>query len=158
MAIKTYKPTTPSRRHMTVSAFEGIDKKAKPERALTEVLKKHAGRNSYGRITVRHHGGGNKQKYRIIDFKRDKEGKATVLNLQYDPNRSANIALVEYEDKERRYIIAPNGLNVGDVVDIKRPKDSPVFLNIGGRRWFDGRMGTSNKQVAVKIGETYYKA
>ena len=72
MAIKTYKPTTPSRRHMTVSAFEGIDKKAKPERKLTEVLKKNAGRNSYGRITVRHHGGGNKQKYRIIDFKRDK--------------------------------------------------------------------------------------
>ena len=98
MAIKTYKPTTPSRRHMTVSAFEGIDKKAKPERALTEVLKKHAGRNSYGRITVRHHGGGNKQKYRIIDFKRDKEGKATVVNLQYDPNRSANIALIADAD------------------------------------------------------------
>ena len=110
MAIKTYKPTTPSRRHMTVSAFEGIDKKAKPERSLTEVLSKHAGRNSYGRITVRHRGGGNKQKYRIIDFKRDKEGKATVVNLQYDPNRSANIALIEYEDGERRYILAPNGL------------------------------------------------
>ena len=116
MAIKTYKPTTPSRRHMTVSAFEGIDKKAKPERALTEVLKKHAGRNSYGRITVRHHGGGNKQKYRVIDFKRDKEGKATVLNLQYDPNRSANIALIEYEDGERRYILAPNGLKAGHVI------------------------------------------
>ena len=97
MAIKTFKPTTLSRRHMTVSAFEGIDKKAKPERSLTEVLSKHAGRNSYGRITVRHRGGGNKQKYRIIDFKRDKEGKATVVNLQYDPNRSANIALIEYE-------------------------------------------------------------
>ena len=116
MAIKTFKPTTPSRRHMTVSAFEGIDKKAKPERALTEVLKKNAGRNSYGRITVRHHGGGNKQKYRIIDFKRDKEGKATVVNLQYDPNRSANIALIEYEDGERRYILAPNGLKAGDKV------------------------------------------
>ena len=116
MAIKTYKPTTPSRRHMTVSAFEGIDKKAKPERALTEVLKKHAGRNSYGRITVRHHGGGNKQKYRIIDFKRDKEGKATVVNLQYDPNRSANIALIEYEDGERRYILAPNGLKAGHII------------------------------------------
>ena len=116
MAIKTYKPTTPSRRHMTVSAFEGIDKKAKPERALTEVLKKHAGRNSYGRITVRHHGGGNKQKYRIIDFKRDKEGKATVINLQYDPNRSANIALIEYEDGERRYILAPNGLKAGHII------------------------------------------
>ena len=116
MAIKTFKPTTPSRRHMTVSAFEGIDKKAKPERSLTENLKKHAGRNSYGRITVRHRGGGNKQKYRVIDFKRDKEGKATVLNLQYDPNRSANIALIQYEDGEKAYIIAPEGLKVGDKV------------------------------------------
>ena len=92
MAIKTFKPTTPSRRHMTVSAFEGIDKKAKPERSLVESQKKHAGRNSYGRITVRHHGGGNKQKYRIIDFKRDKmDVPATVLRLEYDPNRSAFI-------------------------------------------------------------------
>ena len=105
MAIKTYKPTTPSRRHMTVSAFEGIDKKAKPERSLTENLKKNAGRNSYGRITVRHRGGGNKKKYRIIDFKRDKNGTATVINLQYDPNRSANIALIQYEDGEKRYIL-----------------------------------------------------
>ena len=116
MAIKTYKPTTPSRRHMTVSAFEGIDKKAKPERSLLESLKKNAGRNSYGRITVRHRGGGNKKKYRIIDFKRDKAGKATVINLQYDPNRSANIALLEYEDGERRYILAPVGLKAGSVV------------------------------------------
>ena len=116
MAIKTYKPTTPSRRHMTVSAFEGIDKKAKPERSLLESLKKHAGRNSYGRITVRHRGGGNKKKYRVIDFKRDKTGKATVINLQYDPNRSANIALIEYEDGERRYILAPVGLAAGDKV------------------------------------------
>ena len=117
MAIKTYKPTTPSRRHMTVSAFEGIDKKAKPERKLTEVLKKNAGRNSYGRITVRHHGGGNKQKYRIIDFKRDKmDVPATVLRLEYDPNRSAYIALVEYEDGERRYVIAPVGLTAGDKI------------------------------------------
>jgi len=116
MAIKTYKPTTPSRRHMTVSAFEGIDKKAKPERSLLESLKKHAGRNSYGRITVRHRGGGNKRKYRVIDFKRDKAGKATVLNLQYDPNRSANIALIQYEDGEKRYIVAPHGLKVGDTV------------------------------------------
>ena len=113
MAIKTYKPTTPSRRHMTVSAFEGIDKKARPERSLLETLKRHAGRNSYGRITVRHHGGGNKKKYRIIDFKRDKAGQATVINLQYDPNRSANIALIEYEDGERRYILAPVGLKAG---------------------------------------------
>ena len=118
MAIKTYKPTTPSRRHMTVSAFEGIDKKAKPERALTEVLKKHAGRNSYGRITVRHRGGGNKRKYRVIDFKRDKHDMfANVLRLEYDPNRSANIALLEYEDGERRYILAPVGLNAGDKVE-----------------------------------------
>lgn len=116
MAIKSFKPTTPSRRHMTVSAFEGIDKKARPERKLTESQNKHAGRNSYGRITVRHRGGGNKQKYRIIDFKRDKNGDATVVNLQYDPNRSANIALVEYEDGERRYIIAPNGVKAGHVV------------------------------------------
>ena len=123
MAIKTYKPTTPSRRHMTVSAFEGIDKKAKPERSLTEVLKTHAGRNSYGRITVRHHGGGNRQKYRVIDFKRDKDGKATVVNLQYDPNRSANIALIEYEDGERRYILAPVGLNVGDTIQASAAAD-----------------------------------
>ncbi len=116
MAIKTYKPTTPSRRHMTVSAFEGIDKKAKPERSLLEPLKKHAGRNSYGRITVRHHGGGNKQKYRVVDFKRDKAGKATVINLQYDPNRSANIALIQYEDGEKRYILAPVGLKAGHII------------------------------------------
>ena len=117
MAIRKYKPTTPARRHMTVSKFEGIDKKAKPERSLTEVLKKSSGRNNTGRITVRHQGGGNKRKYRIIDFKRDKEGFATVLRLEYDPNRSANIALVEYEDGERRYILAPVGLNAGDKVE-----------------------------------------
>ena len=116
MAIKSFKPTTPSRRHMTVSAFEGIDKKARPERKLTESQSKHGGRNSYGRITVRHRGGGNKQKYRIIDFKRDKNGDATVINLQYDPNRSANIALVEYSDGERRYIIAPNGVKAGHTI------------------------------------------
>ena len=102
---------------MTVSGFDGVDKKAKPERSLTEVLKKHAGRNSYGRITVRHHGGGNKQKYRIIDFKRDKQDvEGTVLRLEYDPNRSAHIALVEYTDGERRYIVAPQGLGAGDKV------------------------------------------
>jgi len=101
---------------MTVSAFEGIDKKAKPERSLLENKKKNAGRNSYGRITVRHRGGGNKMKYRIVDFKRDKHGKATVVNLQYDPNRSANIALIEYEDGERRYILAPVGLKKGHII------------------------------------------
>ena len=136
MAIKTYKPTTPSRRHMTVSAFEGIDKKAKPERSLTENLKKNAGRNSYGRITVRHRGGGNRRKYRIIDFKRNKlDMPATVLTIEYDPNRSAHIALVQYEDGEKRYIIAPNGLKVGDTVvsgasaDIK-PGNALPLVNI----------------------------
>ena len=117
MSIKTYKPTTPSRRHMSVSGFDGVDKHAKPQKELVEVLKKHAGRNSYGRITVRHQGGGNRKKYRVIDFKRDKmDVTAPVLRLEYDPNRSANIALVEYADGERRYILAPVGLNVGDVI------------------------------------------
>ena len=117
MAIKTYKPYTPARRGMTVSAFEGVDKKAKPERSLVETLKKHSGRNSYGRITVRHRGGGNKRKYRIIDFKRNKlEMPATVQRIEYDPNRSAFIALVKYEDGELRYILAPVGLKPGDQV------------------------------------------
>ena len=117
MSIKTYKPTTPSRRHMSVSGFDGVDKHAKPQKELVEVLKKHSGRNSYGRITVRHQGGGNRKKYRVIDFKRDKmDVPATVLRLEYDPNRSAYIALVEYTDGDRRYILAPVGLNVGDTV------------------------------------------
>ena len=101
---------------MTVSTFEGLSKVA-PERSLLAKKKKNAGRNSYGRITVRHQGGGNRQKYRIIDFKRDRvDAPATVLTLEYDPNRTANIAKVEYEDGERRYIIAPYGLKVGDTV------------------------------------------
>ena len=113
MSIKSFKPTTPSRRQMTVSGFDGIDKKAKPEPSLTESLKKSSGRNSYGHITVRHRGGGNKRKYRVIDFKRDKQGSATVLRLEYDPNRSANIALIQYEDGEKRYILAPVGMKTG---------------------------------------------
>ena len=117
MSIKTFKPTTPSRRQMTVSGFDGIDKKARPEPSLTEPLKKSAGRNSYGRITVRHRGGGNKRKYRIIDFKRDKiDMPATVQRIEYDPNRSAFIALIKYEDGTLSYILAPYGLNVGDQV------------------------------------------
>ena len=117
MAIKKYKPTSPARRQMTVSTFEEITKKT-PERSLLEPLKSTAGRNSYGRITVRHRGGGAKRKYRIIDFKRDKRDmKATVLAIEYDPNRTANIALVQYEDGEKRYIIAPVGLYVGDVIE-----------------------------------------
>jgi large subunit ribosomal protein L2 len=102
---------------MTVSGFDGIDKHARPEKSLTEVQKKNSGRNSYGRITVRHQGGGNRQKYRVIDFKRNKpDMPAKVLRLEYDPNRSAYIALLEYEDGERRYILAPVGLKVGDTV------------------------------------------
>ena len=117
MAVKTFKPYTPARRNMTVSGFEGVDKKAKPERSLVETLKKHAGRNSYGHITVRHHGGGNKRKYRIIDFKRQKfDMPATVQRIEYDPNRSAYIALVKYEDNTLSYILAPYGLKAGDVV------------------------------------------
>ena len=116
MAIRTYKPTSPARRFMSVLTYEEITKKS-PEKSLVEVLKKHSGRNSYGRITVRHQGGGNRKKYRVIDFKRDKmDVPATVLRLEYDPNRSAYIALVEYTDGERRYILAPVGLNVGDTV------------------------------------------
>ena len=117
MSIKTYRPTTPARRQMTVSGFDGIDKHARPEKSLTEVQKKNSGRNSYGRITVRHQGGGNRQKYSVIDFKRNKpDMPAKVLRLEYDPNRSAYIALLEYEDGERRYILAPVGLKVGDTV------------------------------------------
>ena len=117
MAIKTYKPYTPARRGMTVSAFDGVDKKAKPERSLLETLKKNSGRNSYDRITVRHRGGGNKRKYRVIDFRRDKlDMPAVVQRLEYDPNRSAFIALVKYEDGELRYVLAPVGLKAGDTI------------------------------------------
>ena len=116
MAIKTYKPTSPSRRQMTVTDYSKLSKVA-PEKSLLEPLKKNAGRNSYGRITVRHRGGGNRRKYRVIDFKRNKDGmNASVLTLEYDPNRSAFIALVQYEDGEKRYILAPDGLKVGDVI------------------------------------------
>ncbi|MBE6788845.1 MAG: 50S ribosomal protein L2 [Ruminococcaceae bacterium] len=116
MAVKSYKPTTPARRQMTVSDFSQLTKKA-PEKSLLAKNNKTNGRNSYGRITVRHRGGANKRKYRIIDFKRDKAGiPATVIAIEYDPNRSAHIALVEYADKERRYILAPVGLSVGDTV------------------------------------------
>ena len=116
MAIKHYKPTTPGRRGMTTMDYSCLSKVA-PEKSLLEPLKKNAGRNSYGRITVRHRGGGNRRKYRVIDFKRERFGiPATVKTLEYDPNRTAFIALVEYTDGEKRYIIAPVGLNVGDTV------------------------------------------
>ncbi len=115
MPTKKYNPTSPARRFMTVSTFEEITK-FEPERSLLEPMNKTAGRNSYGRITVRHRGGGNKRKYRVIDFKRNKVGAATVIGIEYDPNRSANIALVQYEDGEKRYFIAPNGVTDGQVL------------------------------------------
>ena len=116
MGIKKYKPVTPSLRHRTGYTFEEITK-TEPEKSLIEPLKKHAGRNNQGRITVRHRGGGNKRYYRIIDFKRDKRGiPAKVIAIEYDPNRTARIALLQYADGEKRYIIAPVGLRVGDTV------------------------------------------
>lgn len=116
MGIKHFKPVTPSRRNMTVSTFEEITKKT-PEKSLLAKKNKNAGRNSYGRITVRHQGGGNRQKYRIIDFKRLKDDMpATVIGIEYDPNRSSNIALIQYKDGEKAYILAPLGLKDGDNV------------------------------------------
>lgn len=135
MAIKKYKPTTPGRRGMTVTDYSVLSK-VDPERSLLESKKKHAGRNNTGKITVRHHGGGNRVKYRVIDFKRNKfDVPATVKTLEYDPNRSAFIALVEYEDGTKSYILAPDGLKVGDTImagpnaDIK-PGNALPFENI----------------------------
>ena len=132
MGIKHYRPYTPSRRNMTTSTFEEVTKKT-PEKSLLASKKKNAGRNSYGRITVRHQGGGNRQKYRIIDFKRQKDNvEATVVGIEYDPNRSANIALIEYTDGVKNYILAPNGLKDGDKVvsgenvDIKVGNAMPI--------------------------------
>ncbi len=135
MGIKKYSPTSPARRFMTVSTFEEITKK-EPEKSLLEPLKKQGGRNSYGRITVRHQGGGAKQKYRVIDFKRDKDGiKAKVAAIEYDPNRTANIALLTYADGEKRYIIAPEGLKTGDIIESGenadiRPGNALPLINI----------------------------
>ncbi len=160
MAIKSYRPTTPSRRHMTVTDYRGLSR-VKPEKSLLEPLKKTAGRNSYGRITVRHHGGGNKQKYRVIDFKRDKlDMPATVLTLEYDPNRSAHIALLQYEDGEKRYILAPNDLKVGDVIlsgegaDIKPGnclpiKNIPLGTMIHNIELYPGRGGQLVRSAGV---------
>ena len=152
MAIRNFKPTSPARRFMTVSDFAEVTKKS-PERSLLESLKKNAGRNSYGRITVRHRGGGNRRKYRIIDFKRNKDGMpATVIGIEYDPNRSANIALIQYEDGTKAYIIAPAGLTDGDVVvsgegaDIKPGnalfiRDIPVGTLIHNIELYPGKGG-----------------
>ena len=132
MAVKHFKPYTPSRRNMTVSDFSEITKKT-PEKSLLAKKKEKAGRNSYGRITVRHQGGGNRQKYRIIDFKRNKDDMfAEVIGIEYDPNRSANIALIKYEDGTLSYILAPQGLKDGDKVisgakaDIKPGNCMPI--------------------------------
>jgi len=130
MGIKKYKPTSPGRRNMTVSSFEEITK-TEPEKSLVVSLNKKGGRNSYGRITVRHQGGGEKRKYRIIDFKRDKDGvPATVKAIEYDPNRSANIALLSYADGEKRYILAPYGLKVGDSVESGNNADIKIGNSI----------------------------
>ena len=132
MGMKHFKAYTPSRRNMTVSTFEEITKKT-PEKSLLATKRKNAGRNAQGKITVRHQGGGNRQKYRIVDFKRDKDNmEATVIGIEYDPNRSANIALIQYEDGEKAYILAPQGLKDGDKVisgesvDIKPGNCMPI--------------------------------
>lgn len=170
MAIKKYNPTSPARRFMTVSDFAEITKKT-PERSLLAKKDKNAGRNSYGRITVRHRGGGNRRKYRIIDFKRNKDGMpATVIGIEYDPNRSANIALIQYEDGEKAYIIAPLGLTDGDVVvsgegaDIKPGnalfiKDIPVGTLIHNIELYPGkgaqlvRSAGNSAQLMAKEGK-----
>ena len=130
MAVRKYKPTSPARRYMTVSTFEEITSKT-PEKSLLDVIKKNGGRNNTGKITVRHHGGGNRIKYRVIDFKRNKDGiPAKVATIEYDPNRNANIALLHYADGEKRYIIAPYGLKVGDTVTIMETR--PISAT---KRW-----------------------
>ena len=160
MAIKKYNPTSPARRFMTVSDFSEITK-FEPERSLLASKKKHAGRNSYGRITVRHRGGGNRKKYRIIDFKRNKDGMvATVIGIEYDPNRSANIALIQYEDGTKAYILAPQGLTDGDKVvsgagaDIKpgnalEIKDIPVGTLIHNIELYPGKGGQLVRSAGV---------
>ena len=170
MGIKSYNPYTPSRRHMTGSDFSEITKST-PEKSLTVSLKKNAGRNTQGKITVRHRGGGVKRKYRVIDFKRKKDGiPATVIGIEYDPNRSANIALVQYEDGEKAYIIAPIGLTDGDVVvsgegaDIKPGnalfiKDIPVGTLIHNIELYPGkgaqlvRSAGNSAQLMAKEGK-----
>jgi large subunit ribosomal protein L2 len=150
MAIKSYKPTSPGRRHQTCSTFEEITT-SKPEKSLIVTLKKSGGRNSYGRITARHIGGGHKQKYRIIDFRRDKlDIPATVASIEYDPNRSARIALLNYVDGEKRYILAPLNLKVGDKVitsadaDIKPGNTLPIKAI---------PLGTIIHNIELKIGK-----
>ena len=160
MGIKTYNPYTPSRRNMSGYDFEEITAST-PEKSLTTSLKKHAGRNAQGKITVRHHGGGSRRKYRIIDFKRNKDGiPATVKSIEYDPNRTANIALICYADGEKKYILAPVGLKVGQTVmngaeaEIKvgncmELKDMPVGTQIHNIEMYPGHGGQLVRAAGV---------
>lgn len=150
MAIKTYRPMTPGTRQMTVTDYSGLSKVA-PERSLLEDLRKTGGRNAHGRITVRHRGGGNKRKYRIIDFKRNKDGiPAKVATLEYDPNRTAFIALLHYADGEKRYILAPIGLKVGDTV-MSGPEADIVVGNCLPIRNIP--LGTVIHNIELKVGK-----
>src|SRR5215212_10119330 len=149
MPIRLYKPTTPARRGMSVSTFEEITKK-KPEKSLTQPLKSRAGRNNQGKITTRHRGGGHKRKYRIIDWRRDKVGvMAEVTAIEYDPNRSARIALVQYEDGEKRYILAPAGLRVGARIS-SGPEAEIAVGNAMALR--DMPLGTQIHNIELHIG------
>ena len=150
MAIRKYKPTSPALRQMTVSTFEEITKKD-PEKSLLVSMSKSAGRNSQGRITIRHRGGGAKRKYRIIDFKRDKDSiPGKVASIEYDPNRTANIALINYVDGEKRYILAPNGLKVGDVIISGEEADIKVG---NSKKLKDIPVGTTVHNVELKPGK-----
>ncbi len=150
MAVKSFRPTSPGIRQMTVSSFEEITKN-EPEKSLVVTLKKHSGRNNQGRITVRHRGGGYKIKYRIIDFKRDKDGiPATVTAIEYDPNRSANIALLTYADGEKRYILAPNKLTVGTTIISGQGSDIKVG---NAMRLMDMPVGTMIHNIEMKPGK-----
>ena len=150
MAMKTFKPTSPSRRFMTVESFEEITS-TEPERSLLAPLNKQAGRNNQGRITVRHRGGGHKRRYRLIDFKRDKDGiRAKVATVEYDPNRSAHIALLHYVDGEKRYIVAPNGLKVGATV-MSGPAADIVVGNALPLRYIP--VGTVLHNIELKPGK-----
>ncbi|MBC3798378.1 50S ribosomal protein L2 [Acetobacterium tundrae] len=150
MGIRKYKPTSPGRRNMSVNTFEEITKTV-PEKSLLSPLKKHAGRNAYGRITVRHHGGGAKRKYRIIDFKRNKDNvPGKIAGIEYDPNRSSNIALIHYADGEKRYIVAPLKLKVGDVI-VSGPESDITIGNCLPLKNIP--VGTTIHNVELKAGK-----
>ncbi|MCT4565520.1 MAG: 50S ribosomal protein L2 [Maledivibacter sp.] len=150
MGVKGFRPTSPGVRQMTVSTFDDVTKK-EPEKSLVVTFKKHSGRNNQGRITVRHRGGGYKIKYRIIDFKRDKDGiPAKVTAIEYDPNRSANIALLTYADGEKRYILSPNKLSVGDTIVSGKGSDIKVG---NAMRLMDMPVGTTIHNIELKPGK-----